>query len=254
MELYCCTTTPNLMPEFLVNSLGFSKEKAISASSKLTFLKPGNNKPQIVVNFFKQIGLNNTQIKTLVSSSPGVLFADVTKALEPKIKVLEEFGLSGLDLAKVVARSRCFIRTGVDTRIRPSLDYRRELLGSDDSVAIALKRCPALLSYRLDRSILSNVLFLQNLGFLDSDIVKLVIRNPRIFLQDPKWLENKVQKVEKEFSIRKDSWMFFYGVHMISSLSKSSLGMKIGIFKSFGWSDTDIITMVQRLPFCFDFI
>ncbi|KAM3359709.1 hypothetical protein P3S68_019420 [Capsicum galapagoense] len=44
--------------------------------------------------------------------------------------------------------------------------------------------------------------------------------------------------------------MFLYGVQMISSLSKSSLGMKIGIFKSFGWSDTDIITMVQRLPFC----
>ncbi|KAM3359710.1 hypothetical protein P3S68_019421 [Capsicum galapagoense] len=40
MELYCSTTTLNLMPEFLVNSLGFSKEEAISASSKLTFLNP----------------------------------------------------------------------------------------------------------------------------------------------------------------------------------------------------------------------
>ncbi|KAJ8541774.1 hypothetical protein K7X08_002590 [Anisodus acutangulus] len=250
LELFCSTTTPNLMPEFLVNSLGYSKEKAITASTKVTFLKPGNNKPDLVLNFFKQIGLDKTQIKMLVSPAPSLLFADVSKTLEPKIKVLQEFGLSGSDLVRVISRSGIFLRTGLDTAIKPSLEYLRKLLSSDEMVVKALKRSPALLHYRLARAMAPNISLLQNLGCPSLDIEKLVLRNPRIFLQKPEWLEDIVERVEKDFCIRRDSRMFFYGVESISSLSKSSLDMKLGVFKSFGWSDSDIITMVQRLPLC----
>ncbi|KAJ8531031.1 hypothetical protein K7X08_025762 [Anisodus acutangulus] len=167
------------MPEFLVNSLGYSKEKATSASTMVTFLKPGNNKPDLVLNFFKQIGLDKTQIKLLISPAPRLLFADVSKTLEPKIKVLQEFGLSGSDLVRVISRSGTFLRT--------------------------------------DRAMAPNISLLQNLGCSSLDIEKLVLRNPRIFLQKPEWLEDIV---EKDFCIRRDSRMFFYGVESISSLSE----------------------------------
>ncbi|TMW97226.1 hypothetical protein EJD97_005934 [Solanum chilense] len=247
---FSSTTTPNLMPEFLVNSLGFSTEKAISASSKVTCLKPGNNKPNLVLNFFKQIGLDNTQIKILVYPAPTLLFADVGKTLEPKVRVLQEFGLSGLDLVRVISKSGPFLRTGLDTRIKPSLEYLRKLLGKDETVAKVLKRSPALLNYRLDRVMARNILFFQNHGCSSLDLEKLILRNPIIFVQKLEWLEDIVQRVEKEFCICRDSRMFYYGVEMLSSLSKSSLEMKLGIFRSFGWSDSDIITMVQRLPLC----
>lgn len=251
LELFCSsTTTPNLMPEFLVNSLGFSTEKAISASSKVTCLKPGNNKPNLVLNFFKQIGLDNTQIKILVYPAPRLLFADVGKTLEPKVRVLQEIGLSGSDLVRVISKSGPFLRTGLDTSIRPSLEYLRKLLGKDETVAKVLKRSPALLHYRLDRVMARNILFFLNHGCSSLDIEKLILRNPTIFVQKLEWLEDIVQRVEKDFCICRDSQMFYYGVEMLSSLSKSSLEMKLGIFRSFGWSESDIITMVQRLPLC----
>ncbi|OIT02419.1 transcription termination factor mterf5, chloroplastic [Nicotiana attenuata] len=256
LKLFCSTTTtanaePNLLSEFLVNSLGFSTEKAISASSKVTCLKPRNNhKPELVVNYFKQIGLDNAQIKLLVSPAPRLLFADVDKTLKPKIKVFQELGFSGPHLVKVLSRSGAFLRTGLNTGIRPSIEYLRKLLGTDDSVAKAIKRTPGLLSYPLQRVMSPNISFLQNLGCSTLDIQKLILRNPRIFVQKTEWLEDIVQRVEKDFCIRRDSRMFFYGVEMLSSLSKSNLEMKLGIFRSFGWSDSDIITMVQRLPLC----
>ncbi|XP_055822896.1 uncharacterized protein LOC129891529 [Solanum dulcamara] len=251
LELFCSSTaTPNLMPGFLVKSLGFSTEKAISASSKVTCLKSGNNKPNLVLNFFKQIGLDNNQIKILVSASPRLLFADIGKTLEPKVKFLQEIGLSGSDLVRVISKSGPFLRTGLDTGIRPSLEYLRKLLGNDENVAKALKRSPALLRHRLDRVMAPNILFLLNHGCSSLAIKKLILRNPRIFIQKLEWLEDKVLRVEKDFCIRSNSGMFLYGVEMLSSLSKSSLEMKLGIFRSFGWSDSDIITMVQRLPLC----
>ncbi|KAL3339686.1 hypothetical protein AABB24_028343 [Solanum stoloniferum] len=251
LELFCSsTTTPNLMPEFLVNSLGFSTEKAMSASSKVTCLKPGNNKPNLVLNFFRQIGLDNTHIKILVYPAPRLLFANVGKTLEPKVRVLQELGLSGSDLVRVISKSGSFFQTGLDTSIRPSLEYLRKLLGKDETVAKVLKRSPVLLNYRLDRVMARNILFFLNHGCSSLDIEKLIIRNPTIFVQKLEWLEDIVQRVEKDFFICRDSRMFYYGVQMLSSLSKSSLEMKLGIFRSFGWSDSDIITMVQRRPLC----
>ncbi|XP_060197929.1 transcription termination factor MTERF2, chloroplastic-like [Lycium barbarum] len=252
LELFFSTTNaqPNLMPEFLVNSLGYSRDKAISASNKVTFLKPGNNKPYLVLDFFKNIGLDKTQIKMLVSPAPSLLFANVENTLKPKIKVLEEFGLSGSDLARVISRSGAFFRTSLDSGIKPSLKYLREVLSSDDSVVKAIKRAPTLLHYHLHKAMAPNISLLHNLGCSSLDIEKLFLRNPRIFLQKPEWLEDIVERVEKDFGIRTDSRMFFYGVEMLSSLSKSSLEMKLGIFKSFGWSDSDITMMVQRLPLC----
>ncbi|KAG5612529.1 hypothetical protein H5410_023810 [Solanum commersonii] len=41
-----------------------------------------------------------------------------------------------------------------------------------------------------------------------------------------------------------------YGFRVVSSQKKSMLDRKIGIFKSFGWSDDDILHMFRKLPYC----
>ncbi|XP_075111166.1 uncharacterized protein LOC142181665 [Nicotiana tabacum] len=135
----------NLLVDIVANSLGFSTEKVISTSAKVTFLKPENNKPLLVINFFQQIGLDISHIKTLVCTNPSLLFSDVEKILEPKTKLLQELGLSGSDIAKVISKSVCFLHSSLDYSVRLDLDYFRKLLGIVDSVAKAIKRSPRIL-------------------------------------------------------------------------------------------------------------
>uniref|UniRef100_A0A3Q7G1X5 Uncharacterized protein n=1 Tax=Solanum lycopersicum TaxID=4081 RepID=A0A3Q7G1X5_SOLLC len=60
----------------------------------------------------------------------------------------------------------------------------------------------------------SNILFFLNHGCSSLDLEKLILRNPIIFVQKLEWLEDIVQRVEKEFCICRDSRMFYYGVEM----------------------------------------
>ncbi|XP_016513443.1 transcription termination factor MTEF18, mitochondrial-like [Nicotiana tabacum] len=244
------TNSSNLLVDLLVNSVGFSKEKAISTSTKVTCLKPGNNKPNLVLSFFKQIGLHKTQIKTLVSAYPGLLFSDVDNTLKPKITVLQKVGLSGSNLTRVITRSGALFHTSLDTCIR-NLDYLRELLGSDvDSVAVVIKRAPWLFSRNLPKVMPPNIVLLERVGFSSMDINKFFLNRPLGMVQKTEWLESVVRRVEKDFGIPRGSPMFKHGLEAIVNFGESTLKMKLEIFRSFGWSDSDILTMVQKLPYC----
>ncbi|XP_060197930.1 uncharacterized protein LOC132626915 [Lycium barbarum] len=243
-------TSNNLLVDLLVNSVGFSRKKAISTSSKVTFLKPGNNKPTLVLDFFKQFGLHKPQIKSLVFAHPGLLFTSVDKTLKPKIKVLQELGLSGSELASVITISSALCHSSLATCIR-NLDYLREVLGSDDdSVAMVIKRLPWLLTQNLPKVMPPNLLLLEKVGFSSMDIKKFFLTRPLGMIKKPEWLEGVVCRVEKDFCIPRGSPMFKHGVEAIVSYAESTLKVKVEIFKSFGWSDTDILTMVQKLPYC----
>ncbi|XP_077249978.1 uncharacterized protein LOC143889598 [Tasmannia lanceolata] len=74
-----------LMADYLVNRCGFSIEKAKAASAELTHVKFLKN-PVSVISFFERIGLEDTQIRFLISWRPKLLTASVGNTLEPKVK------------------------------------------------------------------------------------------------------------------------------------------------------------------------
>ncbi|XP_060197928.1 uncharacterized protein LOC132626913 [Lycium barbarum] len=95
----------NVLVDFMVNSLGFSTEEAISTSSKVSCSRLRNYEPHLLLDVFDQMGTNKLQIKTLISSSPKLLICRVDKNLQPKIKVLQQLGLSGSDLVTLIKKN-----------------------------------------------------------------------------------------------------------------------------------------------------
>ncbi|XP_060197927.1 transcription termination factor MTERF4, chloroplastic-like isoform X2 [Lycium barbarum] len=239
----------NVLVDFMVNSLGFSTREAISTNAKVTRLRLRNYEPHLLLDLFDQMGLNKSQIKTLISSSPELLICRVDETLKPKIKVLQQLGLSGSDLVTFIRKSN-FMKRGLHTILKPSLNYLMELLGSQDSVAKVVKREPRLLSSNLPKVIPPNITLLQNLGFSRMDIETIFNRHPRFLLNNPEWLESAVNRLEKNFHMSRESGMFLHGIVVLGSLDESKLQRKLGIFRSFGWSDSDICKMVRKLPYC----
>ncbi|KAH0712054.1 hypothetical protein KY289_008013 [Solanum tuberosum] len=174
-----CSKADELVVHFMVNSLGFSTKEAISTSAK---------------------------IKTLVSSK--LLFCDIDTTLKPKIKGLQPLNLSGSDLVTLIEKSD-FLRRGLHTSIKPTLDYLRELLGTHDAVAMVLKK------------------------------------EPRCLLRNPVCLQRVVHQAEEIFDIPRGSRMFLHGIAALVPLHESTLERKIDIYRSFGWSHSDICTMLS---------
>nr|XP_009782269.1 PREDICTED: uncharacterized protein LOC104231012 [Nicotiana sylvestris]XP_016508649.1 PREDICTED: uncharacterized protein LOC107826212 [Nicotiana tabacum] len=250
--LYSTTSTriaSNFLVKYLIDSLGFSKKEATFTSSKLTSQKTLKN-PDLVLNFLKQTGFDKTDIKILVSRAPTLLYRDVSKTLKPKLQCLMDLGLSGSDLVNVIAKDSNIFMRSLDTHLRPTIDCLRRILGSDEDVVKAIKRAPWLLSFGTHHIMETNVLFLRNYGFSSVIIKKFVLRSPACISLKPKWFKDLLHIVEKDFRVLPDSPSFLRGFQVLASQNKSLLEKKIGIFKSFGWSDDDILEMFRKLPYC----
>ncbi|OIT19052.1 hypothetical protein A4A49_59022, partial [Nicotiana attenuata] len=255
--LYSTTSTRNristhFLIKYLVDSLGFSKKEAISTSSKLTPQKTIKN-PDLLLNFLIQTGFDKTQIKKLVFREPRLLYRDVSRTLIPKRQCLVDLGLSGSDLVSVIAKDPNFFERSLDTHLRPTIGCLRRILGSDEDVVKAIKRAVWLLSFGTHHIMETNVLLLRNYGFSDLMIKKFVLRNPTSITKNPEWFKDLLHRVEKDFRVTPDSTTFLYGFRALASQKKSTLEKKIGIFKSFGWSDDHIVEMFSKLPHCVAF-
>ncbi|XP_059279870.1 transcription termination factor MTERF9, chloroplastic-like [Lycium ferocissimum] len=246
------TTAPtnHFMVKYLINSLGFSKEEAISSSAKVSYHINTDKNPDLFINFLKQTGFSNTQIKILVSKSPDLLFYDVERILKPKLHCLTELGLSGSDIVKILLRDWTFFSRGLDTHIRPVIKCLRILLGSDENVVKVIKKTSWLISYNGGITIQDCLNLLQSVGCSNDKIKNFVLTRPGILKLGAKKLEETLHRVEKEFGVSPDSAMFLHIVSVLASHSRSNLDKKVEIFKSFGWSDSDVLTMLQKLPYC----
>nr|XP_033513484.1 uncharacterized protein LOC104101954 [Nicotiana tomentosiformis] len=117
----------------------------------------------------------------------------------------------------------------LDTHLRPTIDCLRRILGSNEDVVKAIKRAVWLLSFGAHHIMETNVLLLRNYGFSDLMIKKFVFY------------------YTKDFRVTPDSATFLYGFRALAGQKK------IGIFKSFGWSDDHILEMFRKLPHCVAF-
>ncbi|KAL3504671.1 hypothetical protein ACH5RR_034512 [Cinchona calisaya] len=239
----------HFLEEYLINSLGFSKQEAFSTSKKVP-LKPFRKDPNLVIHFLEFHGFNKSQIKSIVSSLPKLLFCNPDRTLKPKLQFFHGLGLSGSEIVKLFVFQKHLFTSGSDF-VRARFDYFRTLLGSDEKVTRALKRCSSLLRYDASEKVAEAVVLLRNYGFSDENVANFIIRSPRrVFILQPEEVEDMARVVENDFGIARESAMFYYGVEVLTSLTKSTVDRKLSIWRSFGWSDVDIRTMLRKHPLC----
>ncbi|KAL4557666.1 hypothetical protein LXL04_035852 [Taraxacum kok-saghyz] len=107
-----------------------------------------------------------------------------------------------------------------------------------------------LLSSNFAQKLSASILVLQKYGLPKDKIETLLLRNPGSLLQSPNWLESTIEKVEPVLGIPRNSPRFADGIELAVSMATSTLETKFEVFRSFGWSDSEIHTMVSALPFC----
>ncbi|CAI9106529.1 OLC1v1005711C1 [Oldenlandia corymbosa var. corymbosa] len=237
------------MVDYLMNSLGFSKDAAITISSKVPRYRPSLEKAVSVFNYFDKLGVSKMQIKSMVSKYPGLLCCNVDKTLDPKVKFLRELGLSGLDLCNVIAI--CW-SMALDPSIKLRILNLRELVGTDDYVVRILRRWPFVLRGWDTEMVDSNLELLRDYGITYDNIVKWIARQPRsFFTTKPEVLEDILHRVENVLGIPHGSAMFHHGFDLLCSFDMSKVYEKFGVLRSFGWPESLILKMVRTHPLTF---
>ncbi|KAJ8449028.1 hypothetical protein Cgig2_004083 [Carnegiea gigantea] len=234
--------------EYLVNSLGFSKEEAIVASSKVSRLK-SSEKPDYVVNLLKTSGFNEAQIKKIVSSVPKILTYDVDKTLKPKLEAFQELGLYGSELADVISvHPGIFVRAS-ERNILRTLAVLKSVFEDKFIMLEALRKPSWMLASAIPKTVPPHVALLKSYGLSMDQIKLMFLRKSKFFTMEPKWLQAILIRVEEKLGIPRDSPMFLHGICAFGSMSEETLESKLKIFRSFRWSEPDILTLARKNPY-----
>ncbi|XP_050240119.1 transcription termination factor MTERF15, mitochondrial-like [Quercus robur] len=247
---YISSTTTNEQPfavSYLIKTLGFSPEAALSASKYVHFETP--EKADIVVSFFKNHGFSQTQITNLVRRLPSVLISDPDKTLLPKIDFFSSKGISSPDLAKLFSGYPIILKTSLEKQIIPSFDFFKNLLQSEAKTIEAIKRFTGVLKCNVEARVAPNINTLRENGVPESNIVTLLQYQPRAFVVNPVRFREIVEEV-KEMGFNPSRLKFALAVLALRAMSKSTWERKVDVYKKWGLSENDIFLAFGRHPWC----
>lgn len=257
------SSSPQSLADHLVHSLSLSREQAFSIYDKLVQTRRLSGPDKVsdlnvlrkadsVISFLKQNGLDQSQIRDMVISRPRILMCKVDETLKPKFEVLQEHVFSGPDLAVAVSANPTMLLRRLDSTILPAVRALREFLSDDHSVGIlkTMKRLRRGSLRDVANYLLPNVALLLNYGIPMELIRKHLIARPSSFLLKTNSFEEILIRVEEKFGIPRGSSMFLYGVHLLASNCERTIQSKFQVFKSFGWTQSDILELMRKNPNC----
>nr|BAJ88682.1 predicted protein [Hordeum vulgare subsp. vulgare] len=231
--------------DYLVATCGLTEAQALKASAKLTHLKSPSN-PDAVLAFLADLGLSGADVAALVAKDPLFLCAGVDKTLAPVVAGLTGLGLSRSQIARLV------LITGVPFRCRSivsGLQYCLPLFGSSENLLRALNGGSSVLGSDLERVVKPNVAFLRECGLDACDIAKLYVLTQSPLKISTERIRAAAACAEGLLGAPRGSPMFRHALQAVAFLSEEKIAAKVELLKkAFMWTDAEVGIAVSKAP------
>ncbi|KAM3317739.1 hypothetical protein ACQJBY_035445 [Aegilops geniculata] len=239
------STNPSFaVEEYLVGTCGLTRAQALKASAKLSHLK-SPAKPDAVLAFLAGLGLSGADVAAVVAKDPRFLCAGVERTLAPIVDGLTGLGLSPSEIARLVSLAPGkFSHRSVVSKV----EYYLPLFGSIDNLLRPLKHGSGFLGSHLERVVKPNVNLLAECGLGACDIAKLFIREPWMLSAKPGRVLAMVARAER-LGVPRGSGMFRRALYAVSYFSEDKIAAKLDYLKkTLRWSDTEVRIAVSKAP------
>jgi mTERF domain-containing protein len=230
--------------DYLVGTCGLTRYQALKASAKLSHLKSPSN-PDAVLAFLAGLGLSGADIAALVAKDPRFLCAGVDTTLRPNVVELTGLGLSRTDIACLASLAPiCFrLKSTVS-----NLPYYLSLFGSYQNLLPVIKNNSGIFSRSLEKVVKPNVAFLRECGLGVCDIAKVIITVPWLLSSKLESVRAMVASVDG-LGVPRGSGMFWHVLQAVRCHSEEDVAAEIEYLKkTFRWSDADVWFAVSKVP------
>ncbi|KAM7472615.1 hypothetical protein LguiA_010798 [Lonicera macranthoides] len=211
--------------EFLVNSCGLPLEDAFSASKKLQLKQNNSQKYESVLLLLRSFHFSDTHITKLLIKFPKILQMKVNN-VTPKLEYLSDNGFSGPLLPDLIVSNLGFSTGSLNRSIKPTLEFLKKYLQTNDKVVFAAKRTSRLRTTDLKGTTERNIEFLLSEG------VTVTVRTVKELGLDP-----TIPKCVE-------------AIRVLLSMNNSTWNRKLHLFKSLGWSEEEIWSVFKRQSIC----
>lgn len=236
-----------LTVNYLIYSCGLSADKALAASKKCALKTTAN--ADSVVAFLTNHGFTKIQIRELVTRCPKLLQCSIEKNLQPKIQFFLNFGLSATQLAKMIVSDPHILKIGLKSKLVPSFKFLKELLHSNEKVFKALGQSSWFIGNNFEKTIIPNISLLQTHGIPISNISRFLMDHPRRLAVKADKFSELVTRV-KEMGFDPCSPSIFVEAICALGMSQSIWETKCVVYRSFGWSEKDVLSAFRKRPCC----
>ncbi|KAL4197412.1 hypothetical protein AMTRI_Chr04g250990 [Amborella trichopoda] len=227
------------MVNLLINSFGLSKQSSIATTSQFLHLKT-DEKPLSVPTFLKNNGFEATHIHDII-------VADAENTLKPKLKLLQDLGLSKSELGAFISANPSILTYSLNKTLLPRILFLKSYLGTDENVLRFVRCCSSVL---VSNRLLPNIRYLESHGIGGLKLKALLLQRPHMFNRKLSRLKEITEKV-KELGFESHFKMYSHAVGFMSAMSKETWQRKFEFFKTFGWSVEDICAAFQTMPLIF---
>ncbi|CAN6274420.1 unnamed protein product [Urochloa humidicola] len=233
-----------VVEDYLATSCGLTPAQARRASRYLPSLK-SNVKPDAVRAFLAGIGMSKANVATALARDPRFLCSDVDKTLTPRIAQLRDLGLSPPQISRLISIVPDILLGS--SRI-PRLAFYLSFLGCYDKVHTAIRRSNLYLGQDVEGAVKPNIAFLQQCGLPVSEIAKLLLRVPRMFILETERVKEIVLCADK-LGLSRHSTLFKAALESIYSTSPGRISSKLDFLKkALRCSEPEVRTAVCKLP------
>ncbi|KAK2646006.1 hypothetical protein Ddye_021201 [Dipteronia dyeriana] len=244
------TNQQSLTVSYLINTCGFPPESALSVSNKFKLKSPDN--ADAVISLFKSHGFSDTHVSKIIKSYPKVLLYDPEKTLLPKLEFFYSKGFSNHDLANIFFKFYPVLGRSLENHIIPTFNYLSNLLESQESAIVTIKRNPSVLYHDLQNCMEPKVNILLEYGVPKSNIFRYMNYLDMKYWsyssrKDVKVFKEVVEEV-KEMGIHPLRSQFIVAIGIKTALSRPLWESKVSLYKMWGWSEEECLEAFRRHP------
>ncbi|KAK1397467.1 hypothetical protein POM88_007330 [Heracleum sosnowskyi] len=246
--IYTTATGDSLPFKTAFLNCGLSEKTNFRASNVVPLQSCSDeNRPGAVLKLFQDFGFSHTDITRINSKQPHLLTFHPDKYIKPKLEFLVSITKSESEVVSIVSKNPLILKRSLNNHLMPFFEMLKSAMGSEENAAAAIICNPFLLSFCLSASFLQNIEFLQKVGVPKSQILKLITKyGQAVGEQHGKFCKVVLKVKEMEFDV--SSSYFLDAVRTLSFISDVAWESRCEMYRSYGFSDDDILTMFKKHP------
>ncbi|XP_045788746.1 uncharacterized protein LOC123883853 [Trifolium pratense] len=248
-SLHFCNYTSDstsVAVSYLINTFNFTPKFASKLCSTYKVCFKTTQNPDLVLNFFRNNGFSETQLRNIISKAPWLLSCDPFIRVVPKFEFLLSKGASKSDIVNIVSKNPMVLSPSLENHIIPTYELLYRLLQSDKTTIACVIINPHLLS---DYSVPQNITLLLQNGLTDTSIALLLRRQSRITSTNTRCMLKLVEEL-KDLGFNPSTITFAIALEAKLTVNKPLWEEKVGAFKKWGWSDEDVMVAFRLQPQC----
>ncbi|XP_077249373.1 uncharacterized protein LOC143888869 [Tasmannia lanceolata] len=246
-QLSNSTNQPSFKVSYLINSCGLSKEAALKVAQRVDF--ETEEKPDSVLSFFRSHDLTQTHISNIITKCPRLLLSNPNKTLKPKVEFFLGLGIPAPELARTLCGNPYMLRISLENHIIPIFYCLKSILHTNKDIIYLFRKARYLIQCNPQKTLEPNLTTLQNYGVPDSRILTLMKTYPAALGLKSDHFSEVVAKV-KEMGFDPSDSSFVVAIVPMSVTNKSTWEGKLEVYRSFGWTEEEILSAFKKEPRC----